>query len=279
MKKLYQKLKNRLMKLTISSVILIFIILSIAVYFIQNIAITILSGQSGVLWSRFQGGTKVNYIYSEGMHFIFPWDKMYIYNVRIQEMSSELDVLTRSGLQVNVYLSVRYAPDQRMLGMLHQKVGPEYPEKIIMPEIESVIRETIGTMDAEQIYTTGREVLAEALDEAVEQISRRYIRVDDVLIRKIELPSMVAEAIKTKIKEKHLVKAHEYMAEKKRVDARGISNYNEIVTKSLSDEKILKWHGIMTTKAFAESGNTKTFVMGLGKDGVPIILNPELSEK
>lgn len=275
MKEIYKKVKVKLKRASVSLVVPLLIILFVAAYFVQSILIIVGPGEAGVFWSLFFGGTQINYVYAEGIHFILPWDRMYVYNVRIQEISSELNVLAKSGLGVDTFFSVRYAPEYRMLGVLHQRVGPDYPTKVIIPEIESVIRETIGTMDAEEIYTEGREVLAEALDEAIEQIARRYIQVDDVLIRKLELPPMVAEAIKTKIKEKHLVQAQEHIAERRRVEARGIRDYNEIIAKSLSDSKILKWHGIQATHAFAESENAKTFVIGVGKDSVPIILNPE----
>ncbi|HHC25514.1 MAG TPA: prohibitin family protein [Desulfobacterales bacterium] len=282
----FQKIKAGLRKMFLSMAVPLLILLFVATYLIQNIAITLLPGEAGVFWSRFLGGTRINYVYPEGMHFILPWDKIYVYNVRIQEISSELTVLARSGLHVLVYFSVRYAPDKRMLGVLHQKVGPDYANKVIIPQIESVIRDVIGTMEAEQIYTTGREVLAKALDQAIEQIARRYVNVDVVLIRKLELPPVVADAIVFKIKQKQMVQAHEFIvqkekkeAERKRIEGQGIRDQNEIITTSLTDEKILRWHGIQAVKAFATSENAKTFVIGVGENGVPIILNPESPEK
>ncbi len=282
----FQKIKAGLRKMFLSMAVPLLILLFVATYLIQNIAITLLPGEAGVFWSRFLGGTRINYVYPEGMHFILPWDKVYVYNVRIQEISSELTVLARSGLHVLVYFSVRYAPDKRMLGVLHQKVGPDYANKVIIPQIESVIRGVIGTMEAEQIYTTGREVLAKALDQAIEQIARRYVNVDVVLIRKLELPPVVADAIVFKIKQKQMVQAHEFIvqkekkeAERKRIEGQGIRDQNEIITTSLTDEKILRWHGIQAVKAFATSENAKTFVIGVGENGVPIILNPESPEK
>jgi len=238
-------------------------------------------GEAGVRWKRFSG-TQIDRVFGEGFHMIPPWDKMFIYNVRIQELPVELFVLTKTGLKVNLFISIRYAPDFKLLGVLHQQVGPDYAKIVIIPEIESVIREIIGTMDAEQIYTTGRKVIVEAINKAIEQIAQRYINVDDVLIRKIELPQTVAEAIQFKIKQKHLVEAHEYIVEKekkeakrKEIEATGIKKHNELVNQSLNNEKILKWHGIQALHAFANSENAKVFVVGYGKEGVPIILNPE----
>ncbi len=278
-KKFWRKLRQKFKRIFVSIAVPMLIILFVAVYFLGNIVIVLFPGEAGVFWSLFLGGTRTNHVYSEGIQFILPWDKMYVYNVRIQEISSELEVLTKTGLQVHVYFSVRYAPEYRLVAVLHQKVGPDYPTKVIIPEIESVIRETIGTMTADQVYNEGREVLANALDEAIEQIARRYIKVDDILIRKLELPPKVAEAIRTRIQESHLVKAQEHIAERRRIDARGYRDYNETITKSLSDKAILKWHGIQAIKAFAESENSKVFVIGVGENGVPIILNPETAGK
>ncbi|ETR70296.1 MAG: membrane protease subunit stomatin/prohibitin-like protein [Candidatus Magnetoglobus multicellularis str. Araruama] len=256
-------------------VILFLALLSSKIFFSIN------PGEAGVRWKRFSG-TQIDRIFGEGFHIISPLDKMFIYNVRIQELPVELDVLTRTGLKVNIFISIRYAPDYKLLGVLHQQVGPDYAKIVIIPEIESVIREIIGTMDAEQIYTTGRKVIVEAINKAIEQIAQRYIIVDDVLIRKIELPKTVAEAIQFKIKQKHLVEAHEFIVEKekkeakrKEIEAIGIKKHNELVNQSLSNDNILKWHGIQALHAFAKSENAKVFVVGYGKDGVPIILNPE----
>ncbi|RLC17944.1 MAG: prohibitin family protein, partial [Deltaproteobacteria bacterium] len=100
------------------------------------------------------------------------------------------------------------------------------------------------------------------------------------------LPPVVADAIVFKIKQKQMVQAHEFIvqkekkeAERKRIEGQGIRDQNEIITTSLTDEKILRWHGIQAVKAFATSENAKTFVIGVGENGVPIILNPESPEK
>lgn len=256
-------------------VVLFLALLSTRIFFSIN------PGEAGVRWKRFSG-TQIDRVFGEGFHMIPPYDKMFIYNVRIQELPVELYVLTKTGLKVNLFISIRYAPDYKLLGVLHQQVGPDYAKIVIIPEIESVIREIIGTMNAEQIYTTGRKVIVEAINKAIEQIAQRYINVDDVLIRKIELPQTVAEAIQFKIKQKHLVEAHEYIVEKekkeakrKEIEAIGIKKHNELVNQSLNNENILKWHGIQALHAFANSENAKVFVVGYGKEGVPIILNPE----
>jgi len=213
---------------------------------------TIMPGEAGVYWSRFRGGTRVDYVYPEGMHAIQPWDKMYIYTVRIREIHPELDVLTNTGLRVHLYLSIRFAPKYKFLGLLHKKIGPDYPNRVIIPEIFSVLRDVIGTMGAEQIYTTGRAVIVEAINLAINRVSQRYINVDSVLIKRIDLPDSVAKAIRYKIEQKHLVEAHEFIvekekkeAERKRIEGEGIRDQWKIISSSGPD--VLEWLGIKAT--------------------------------
>ncbi|MCP4112973.1 MAG: prohibitin family protein [Desulfobacteraceae bacterium] len=244
----------------------------------KHIVIIIGPGEAGVLYRLFLGGTLTTEVYPEGIRFIWPFDKMYIYNVRIQETATELDVLTKTGLEVHLYLSIRYAPEYKLVGVLHKNVGPDYVNRVIIPEIESVLREVIGTMKSEEIYTTGREVITMAIEEAIEQVAQRYINVDDVIIKRIELPPEVADTIRFKIKQKHLVEAHEFIverekkeADRKRIEGQGVRDQNKIITESLSDQRILTWHGIQAVRAFAKTENSTVVIVGGGEKGLPII--------
>ena len=285
MKKFLQRVRENAKYLMFHLTIPLLISLIVAVYFAQRVFIFIHPGEAGVFWSRFFGGTEIKHVYGEGFHVIFPWDEIHIYNVRIQELSFELDVLTNTGLQVTLDISTRYAPDYALLGVLHQKVGPDYATKVIIPEIESVLREIIGTMDAEQIYTTGREVIVEAINQAIEQISQRYIVVDKVLITKITLPESVAQAIRYKTEQKHLIEANAYKvqqeeqeAKRKRVEGEGVRDQFRLVAEALQDEKVLRWRGIEATLALATSNNAKVVVIGSGQQPFQLygdVLRPE----
>jgi len=263
--------------------VLLLVTLMTATYVAKRIVYQILPGEAGVRWSLFEG-TEIDKVYGEGIHFIQPWDKLYVYNVRIQELKPDITVLTKTGLKVHLFLSIRYAPQYSVLTLLHQKIGPDYPNVIIVPEIESVLREIIGTMEAEQIYTTGREVIVQAINRAIEQVAQRYIVVDDVLIRRIELPDSVAEAIRFKIKEKHLVEAKAFSvlkevkeSERKRIEGMGTRDRLRIIAEALPEGQILKWQGIQATQELAKSNNAKIVVIGGGKNGLPLILNTESS--
>jgi len=276
-----KKTKKRLENLSIFLQISFLISLLVIIYFIPNILITVYPGEAAVFWSRFFGGTETDKVYGEGWHYIFPWDKMYVYNVRYQAREHELEVLSKAGLTVHLYLSIRYAPEYDFLGLLHKRVGPDYVDIIIIPEVTSVLRETIGTMSAEEIYTTGRKVITIAINDAIEQVAQRYIKIDDVLIKRIDLPSVVADAIKFEIQQKHLVVAHQFIVDKekiesdrKRIEAAGLRDHFRIIAEALPQGEVLRWKGIEATQRLAESTNAKIVLIG-GSDGLPLILNAE----
>ncbi|MBD3305506.1 prohibitin family protein [candidate division KSB3 bacterium] len=275
----WQTVKENVKEQWITILIPFLIFLFLIVYLSKNIFITILPGEAGVLWSRFFGGTQVDYVYPEGLHYIFPWDKMYVYNVRVQQTPHEFDVLTVNGMKIHLAISIRYQPEYKLLGLLHQRVGPDYVEKVVVPEIEAVLRVLIGRMRAEEVYSTERSIIEKAVNQAVEQIAQRYINVDDVIIKRMDFPPFIAAAIENKVEQKQIADAHLFRierekreAERKRIEAEGFRRYNEILTASLSDQ-ILLWRSIQATLELAQSPNAKVIVIGGGERGLPIIGN------
>ncbi|MBF0452493.1 MAG: hypothetical protein HQK75_17450 [Candidatus Magnetomorum sp.] len=101
---------------------LFLLILFCVAFFINRILYIVYPGHAGVHWSFFSG-TEIENIYSEGFHLILPCDKLYIYDVRIQEISDELEVLSKTGLKINIFLSIRFRPKYKFLGLLHQNIG------------------------------------------------------------------------------------------------------------------------------------------------------------
>jgi len=284
MAKIYQKIKAAIRDNKPLFIIVILIHLFLFAYLFNNIVYVIYSGEAGVKYLMFFGGTKVDEVLSEGIHFILPWDKIYIYNVRVQETFHEFDVLTKNGLKIHLLISVRYRPEYNLLGVLHKNVGKDYLSKVVLPEIESVLRIIIGQIEAEEVYTTKTSLIQESLNDAIEQVSQRFVRVDDVIIKRIILPTSVQETIQYKMEQKHLAEAHLFKierekreAERKRIEAEGYRRYNEILSSSLSEE-ILHWKGIEATLALSESENSKVVIIGGGKRGLPIFGNIAFDE-
>jgi regulator of protease activity HflC (stomatin/prohibitin superfamily) len=262
-------------------IILALIGLLVFVYFIPQIFITIRPGEAGVHFRRFFGGTVTDVVYGEGLQIIFPWDVMYVYNVRIQEKERVLDVLTKEGLNAKVSISIRYYPEYDLLGVLHKRVGVNYADEIVIPEVESALRTEIGKLTAEELYTTSDDAITEVIVDALKQLADTYIVINKVIIQKIELPPVVQDAIQQKIQQKHIAESFVFKIEgakkeavRKEIEARGFAAYNDVINKSLTPN-ILKWKGVDATKELAASPNAKIIVIGNGPAGMPIILGSE----
>jgi regulator of protease activity HflC (stomatin/prohibitin superfamily) len=222
------------------------------------------------------------------MAVIFPWDKIYIYDIRLQEHQAQYDVLAKDGLTMRVSISIRWKPIEADLGKLHQDVGPEYLDTLIIPIVGAFAREEIGQFDAEDLYAEQRLLIQNNILTNVQQrmvhefypSSQResLIRIENILIREIVLPVKVSEAIQDKVEQMHLADAYVYRlerevqeAERKAIEARGIRRFQEEINGSITNE-FLRWKGIDATLQLAKSNNAKVVVIGAGDEGLPIIL-------
>lgn len=276
-KKFWAKLEDKSPYIIVG--VLLFSLLILVLW--QRVIITIGSGEAGVLYRRLIGGTIVDYVYPEGFYVIFPWDIMTIYDAREQLIKHEFDVLTNKGLPIHLKIAVRFHPQYDLIGVLHQQIGPDYVEKVIIPQIESVLRKNIGQYDPEDIYTNKQGILSRIILLAMEETGRKYVQVDEIMIRSLELPESIKRSIEEKLVYEQQYKGYQYLiakekeeAKRKRIEATGFSDYHEIISQNL-DEKLLQWQGIKATQELATSNNSKVVVIGSGKDGLPLILNTE----
>jgi len=251
------------------------------IFFFDKIVVTINSGESGVLWRRFGGGTEVYKSYGEGTHVILPTDKMYIYSLRKQQLSDSIDALTLDGLTVKVKYTVRYFIHTDLLPRLHQRVGPDYVEVVVKPEVRAAIRTIFGQYKPEEIYTAQRAIQERVSERARAQLQARFVSLDDVPFENIVLPPRISEAIETKMVLQQNLAEYQFRsdiaaeeARRKEIEARGISEYNKLVQASLNPQ-VLQWYGIQATQELAKSPNAKTVVIGSGKSGLPIILGKD----
>lgn len=243
----------------------------------NRIVITIQSGEAGVLY-RWVSGTELDQIYGEGLHILWPWNRMHVYNVRLQTKQRDYTLLTQGGLPIDMQVAVRYKPDLRLLPLLHVTVGPEYLDKVVFPETEAVLRRAVGQYTPEQVYTSKLGFLETIVVSSLTNVEDRYVIIDDVLVRSVTLPPAVRLAIERKLTLSEEQKAYEYRlaielkeADRKAIEADGIMRYQNIIKKSLNPE-LLRWQGIQATRDLAASPNSKTVVIGAGKEGMPLIL-------
>ncbi len=261
--------------------LIIFAVIAFVIFLIltSTTFLTIKPGEKGIIFKRFAGGLEKDNIYSEGFHIIAPWNNMYIYDVRVKEAFEKMEVLSKNGLNIKIELSYRYYPLAEKIGYLHEKVGKNYPEYIIKPEIRSSTREVIGKYLPEELYSTKREAIQdEIFKQTSDALKEKYIVLDAVLIREVSLPQTLKNAIENKLKQEQESLEYEYRLEKERkeaerriIEAQAKAEANNILNQSLTD-KILRDKGIEATIKLSESPNAKTVIIGSGKNGMPLIL-------
>lgn len=243
--------------------------------------VTIDPGEKGVKFKRFGGGIDKEKIYDQGFKVVMPWDKMIVYDVRTQEAyDNEMSVLSKNGLTIDVELSYRYMPMADKIGYLHDEIGKDYHERIIKPEIRSATREVIGKYLPEELYSTKREAIQEEIFERTrDQVGKKYIVIDKVLVKEVSLPDKLKTAIEQKLEEEQLAFQFDFKldrerkeAERKIIEAQAKADANKILNASLTD-KILRDKGIEATMELANSPNSKVVIVGGGGDGLPLILN------
>jgi regulator of protease activity HflC (stomatin/prohibitin superfamily) len=230
------------------------------------------------MYRRFSGGTVVDNLMGEGIHFVPPWDRVFVYDVRTQEVEHSMPALTQDGLTVTVNVSIRYKPEKQLLGLLHKLVGPDYRKVVVVPDVEGSVRRIIGSIPVDSIYQKASGLDQLVLDDAQNNAERSYIKLEAVILRSIELPQDLKAQIEEKLVDKERALAYEYKlqiakaeAERKRIDSSGVAAANDILTPSLT-ASVLQWEGIQATRELAKSENAKIVVIGSKSDGLPIIL-------
>ena len=244
-------------------------------------AVNIGYGEAGVLFKTFGGGVVTDEpAIGEGFHIIAPWNKVYLYNVKQQEVfESQMQVLSSNGLEISLDVSVLYQPQIEKLGLLHQTKGSNYLDIVIVPNIRAVARSVVGRYTPEKLYSTKRDAIEEEIYEELKNgVESQYVQINDVLVRDVTLPNTIKQAIERKLSQEQQSLEYEFRlesarkeADKVRIDAQGKADANRILNSSLTTN-ILRDKGIEATMKLAESPNSKVIVIGSGKDGLPIIL-------
>ena len=253
-------------------------IVFLLIVFWGRITKTIPAGHGGVMFRLFGGGVDTSRTYEEGFHFIAPWNTMYVYETRQQEISEEMSALSSNGLEIKIEFSAWYQPKWDELGELHARIGSNYLTRIVVPAMRSAARSVVGRYTPEQIYSTKRDAIQEEIFvETKKLLEQQYVQLNQVLIRSVTLPPTIKSAIESKLKQEQEALEYEFKlekaaqeAERQRVEAEGKAKANSIVSASITD-KILRDKGIEATLKLAESPNSKVVIIG-GNDGMPIIL-------
>lgn len=267
---------DKLPKIALPTIILIIL----AVILVSKSTVIIGSGEAGVLYKTLGDGVVTDKPpLGEGFHFVAPWNKVFVYEVRQQEVFEKMQVLSSNGLEIKLDASAWFEPKYDFLGKLHQDKGEAYVQRILLPTIRSAARSVVGRYTPEQLYSSKRDAIqAEIFEETKKIVDGQYIQLNEVLVRDVTLPPTIKEAIERKLKQEQESLEYEFRlitadkeAQRQIIEAQGKADANRILSASLTD-KILQDKGIEATLKLAESPNAKVVVVGSGETGLPLIL-------
>jgi prohibitin 1 len=216
----------------------------------------------------------------EGMHLINPLKAVTKFSVRTQEEKEIAEVPSSEGLLMHLEASLLYRLDPQRASEVYQKLGADYLEVFVIPNLRSVMRAVTSAHTASALYSEARDRVAqEMLAEMRAVVQPRGIVIENVLLRDIKLPATLKAAIEAKQQADQdaqrmnfVLQKERQEAERKRIEAQGISDFQRIVTLGISPA-LLDWKGIEATMEIAKSPNAKVVVIGNTKNGLPVIFS------
>ncbi len=244
-------------------------------------------GQVGV--KTLFGKVDNDVIYS-GLNFVNPLVEVTGFDVRTQTYTMSADheegsikgddairILTADGLEVVIDLSVLFNVKSNEAPRILKEIGTDYLDKIVRPVSRTAIRDNAVSYDAVALYSTKRQEFQNRIYKTIElSFGKRGLQLQQLLIRNITLPASVKASIESKInaeqdaqKMTFVLQKEKQEAERKRVEAQGIADYQKILSTGLSDKQ-LQYESIKAQQAIATSANAKVIIMGSGKN--PVII-------
>jgi prohibitin 1 len=216
-----------------------------------------------------------------GIQPVNPLARVVKFSTQTKEHKELMQVLSREGLTIGLEISVLYRLNPDSAAQVYKTIlGGDYEEIILVPNFRSISRAVTASFQASALYSTERDKLGITIqDELAKAISIRGITVETTPLRNVTLPPQLTEAIEQKQKAdqesqrmQFILAKEKQEADRKRIEAQGISDFQNIVARGIS-EQLLRWKGIEATEKIAQSPNTKVIVIGAGKDGLPLILD------
>jgi prohibitin 1 len=215
----------------------------------------------------------------EGTHFVNPLKRNVTMSVRTEELKEQASVPSQEGLLVTLDTSLLFRLDASKADQVYRTIGPNYLDVVVVPNLRSAIRAVTAANSANALYTGEREMVAQHIAEDLKrELEPRGVVVESVLLRDVQLPAMVRQSIEAKqqaeqeaLRMSFVLQREKQEAERKRIEAGGISDFQKIVAQGIS-QQLLTWKGIEATEKLASSNNAKVVVIGSGSNGLPLIL-------
>jgi prohibitin 1 len=258
----------------IASTLMVFFLLLALIQFFTVIP----AGHVGVI--DFFGTVSDNTL-KAGINLVNPMANVVKMSVQTQEVKETMDVPSKEGLTVQLEMSALFHLNPDKAADVYKTVaGGNYVEIILIPQFRAVSRGVTAAYDARALYTSEREMLTQLIQKDLAmKIETRGITVESTPLRRVGLPPDLTRAIEEKLRADQESQRMQFVltkerqeAERKRIEAQGISDFQKIITRSIS-EQLLHWKGIETTEKLAASPNAKIVVIGAGKSGLPLIFD------
>lgn len=239
--------------------------------------VTIDPGQLGV--KIFFGRVETD-VLENGFHIVNPLTEIVEMDARTQAYTMSgrsnegqvqgddaIEVLSGDGLTLKLEVTVQYHLTPATAPTVYRSLANDYVERVVRPESRAALRDAAVGFQATDLYSKRRgEFVLEVREKLSTSFARRGIELENVLLRDIQLPEKVRAAIDEKIaaeqeaqKMQYVLQREKQEAERKRVEAAGISDAQTIISSSLTNQ-YLQYNYISTLRELVKSDNA-TFVI------------------
>lgn len=238
----------------------------------------------------------------QGLHLILPLKTVTKMSIQTQavtmhagaanetDQADSIEAVSADGMRMPLDTTVNFRLAAADAPWVYQHLGEDYVDKVVVPAMRTAVREALSQFPAQDAYSTKRDELARKMEDMMRKHVRALLDdykfpgqgviVQQVLLRNIGIPDQVRDAIEKKLAAEQNALAMQYVlqketqeAERKRIEARGIADFQKIVTEGISD-KLLAWKGIEATLQIAKSPNAKVVIIGNPKNGgLPIVFD------
>src|SRR5262245_11315120 len=239
------------------------VVLLIGIVLYPYVVVNVPTGHVGVVWKRFRGGTVLDpkLLKNEGFRVIWPWDRLFLYDLRLQSRTDTYTAISKDGVGLTAAINIRFRLKHDSVPQLHQSIGPNFVNSLVVPEIGNRMREVIADYTAEEVYSTKRQevqdkiraraeaMLGEKMMEHPESEDYAPYRIPlyamlnliDTLVLGIELPPSIVIAINRKLEQYYIAQEYTFRVEReikesqrKKIEAEGIREFQQIVSQGIS---------------------------------------------
>jgi len=224
-------------------------------------------------------GRVSTYTLKSGMQVVNPLARVIQMSVQTLEIKERMEVPSKEGMTMTIEVSVLYHLDPEKAADVYRTVGEDFVGVILEPQFRSTTRGVTASYDAKALYTSEREAVAKLIQDDLRLlVGPRGIIVEATPMRQLTLPAKITAAIEDKLSADQesqrmtfVLTKEKQEAERKRIEAQGVADFQRIVTDGISD-KLLQWKGIEATQDLAKSPNAKIVIIGNSKNGLPLVL-------